>query len=147
MKGLLMITVLAIAVYSCDSKASDSKVSGAKAKQALEDTLNYTTAKWIDSLYDFGTVTKGEKVEMKFRVKNTGNKPLIISEARPGCGCTVADYTKEAIPPGGQGEVTGVYDSNRGVIGTVHKSIFVSTNTKGNTQHILIFSGQVKEKS
>jgi len=143
MKTILLMLVLATGIYACQSNAAKTD---AKGKDALNDTANYTEIKWEDSLYNFGTVEKGQEVKMTFRFKNTGTKPLIISDARPGCGCTVADFTKEAIPPGGEGEVTGVYDSNKGSVGNIHKSIFVTTNTKHNTQHILVFSGEVKEK-
>jgi len=146
MKTFLLLAMMAIGVYACQTNAAHNKALAAKGQDALNDTANYTEIKWIDSLYNFGSVEKGQQVKMTFHFKNTGSKPLIISDARPGCGCTVADFTKEAIPPGGEGEVTGVYDSNKGAVGNIHKSIFVTTNTKHNTQHILIFSGEVKEK-
>jgi hypothetical protein len=145
LKVLIFAAVLFVGMVACKNEASSNKPT-AESKKALADTANYTTVQWLDSIYNFGTVQKGEQVKMVFRCKNTGEKPLIITQARPGCGCTVADFTKNAIPPGGTGEVTGVFDSNRGS-GMVHKSIFVVTNTKHNTEHILIFNGEIKEKS
>ncbi|WP_207632824.1 DUF1573 domain-containing protein [Foetidibacter luteolus] len=146
MKTFFAVVMLSVALYACQGNASSSTSTApaANAQQALNDTTSYTTIQWIDSVYNFGTVTKGEQVKMTFKFKNTGNKPLIISSAKPGCGCTVADFTKEPVPPGGEGEVTGVYDSNRGILGTVHKSISVTTNTKNGVQHTLIFTGEVK---
>jgi len=63
---------------------------------------------------------------------------------RPGCGCTVADYTKAAIPPGGTGEINAEFDSNHGTTGEVRKSISVQTNTT-NPSPRLVFFGIVKD--
>jgi hypothetical protein len=70
---------------------------------------NFTTVKWNDTAINFGTVTRGEKVHIKYICTNTGNKPLFIYYVRPGCGCTVADYTKAAIMPGKTGEVNAEF--------------------------------------
>jgi len=43
---------------------------------------------------DAGTVAKGQVVDAVFVVKNTGGSDLIISDARPSCGCTVASFDK-----------------------------------------------------
>ena len=146
MKFLFLVAFLSIATLSCVGDSTKNAADEKKAHETLSDTANYTSIQWIDSLYDFGSVAMGAQVNMTFHFKNTGNKPLIITDARPGCGCTVASFTKQAIPPGGQGEVSGTYDSNRGSVGTIHKVIYVTANTKHNTQHILVFSGQVTEK-
>src|SRR5947209_8292829 len=50
--------------------------------------------------HDFGTVTEGQKVIHVYKVKNTGQAPLIIQNAAPSCGCTVPDWTKAPIPVG-----------------------------------------------
>ena len=87
----------------------------------------------------------GEKIKVVFRFKNSGTKPLVLAEVKAGCGCTVPDYTKGAIAPGAQGEVTGAFDSNKSHTGEVRKSIFVTANTHDKTNHTLIFTGLIKE--
>ena len=52
-----------------------------------------TTTMSFDELeYDYGTVTAGEKVQYAYKFKNTGSEPLIISNAKGSCGCTVPDW-------------------------------------------------------
>ena len=51
---------------------------------------------------DAGTVAKGQMIESTFVVKNNGAADLVISDARPGCGCTVASFDK-VIKPGAEG--------------------------------------------
>lgn len=128
------------ALYACDS-AETPKAAPANVDK---DSANFTTVQWVDTAVNFGTVTKGEKVHIKYTCKNTGDKPLFIYYVRPGCGCTVADYTKAAIMPGKTGEVDAEFDSNHGSVGEVHKSINVQTNTF-NASPRLTFTGTVND--
>jgi hypothetical protein len=139
MRTLLTISLLAILVVAC--KDDDKEL---KAKR-MSDPTTYTTIQWLDSIVHFDTITMGEKATVKFRFKNTGDKPLFITEARAGCGCTIPDYTKGAIAPGQGGEVTGAFDSKKAHAGIVRKSIFVTTNTQYETEHTLIFTGIINE--
>lgn len=124
---------------ACNSSGSTPE---AQPLDVGKDSANFTSVQWMDSLINFGTVTKGEKVHVVYKCKNTGTKPLFIYYVRPGCGCTVADYTKAAIPPGGTGEVNAEFDSNHGTAGEVRKTITVQTNTINPSPH-LVFTGTV----
>ena len=143
MKSFLLILVSGILLAStaCNN-GNSSNATGNNA--SAKDSANFTTAIWIDSLQNFGTVEKGKQVKLVFHVKNTGTKPLFITSANPTCGCTVADYTKNAIPAGETGEVAANFDSNHGSAGKIHKSIAVVTNTSPS-RTTLIFEGQVEE--
>ena len=141
MKQLLLVLAgVAIGFMACKDELKEEKKAEAKI---LNDSTNYTTVKWLDSAVNFGTIKMGEKILIKFRCLNTGNKPLIIVNARPGCGCTVANYTKEPIAPGAEGLITAEFDSNKAHGGTVSKYIMVITNTKNNSENNLMFSGEV----
>lgn len=107
------------------------------------DPANFTKVQWMDSIKDFGTINMGDSVRITFICKNVGNKPLLLTQVKPGCGCTVADYTHEAILPGGEGAVTGLFNSNRAHPGEVRKSIFVTTNTPDGINHTLTFTGKI----
>jgi len=136
---LLLFPIMLLAfIYSCNS----TETPQAPPPNVDKDSANFTTVKWNDTAINFGTVTRGEKVHIKYICTNTGNKPLFIYYVRPGCGCTVADYTKAAIMPGKTGEVNAEFDSNHGNPGEVHKSITVQTNTT-NPSPKLIFTGKV----
>ena len=141
--------VAALAMAACQSNSSgQSKAPTELDNQHRElDSANYTTIKWIDTLQNFGTVDKGEKVKITFKFENDGSKPLFITNVSPSCGCTVADYTKDAILPGKEGAVTGEFDSNHGSAGHIHKSIMVTSNSKNKPRSVLIFEGEVKDKS
>lgn len=138
---LIFPVLLLVAFYSCNSSASEQQQ--APPANVDKDSANFTSVKWSDTAINFGTVVKGEKVHIKYTCTNTGDKPLFIYYVRPGCGCTVADYTKAAIMPGKTGEINAEFDSNRGSVGEVHKSINVQTNTTPASPR-LTFTGTVK---
>jgi len=78
--------------------------------------------------HDFGTIVEGQKVTYVYKIKNTGQAPLIIQSAQPSCGCTVPKWSQEPIPVGGTGNVTAEFDSN-GKPGINNKTITVTANT------------------
>lgn len=94
-----------------------------------------TTIQWIDSARNFGNINEGQKLAISFRFKNSGSKPLVITSVKPTCGCTVADYPKEPIAPGKEGEITGEFDSN-GREGLQRKHLTVKSNTSPAEQDI-----------
>ena len=139
--AFFLLALTAITWSSCVSK--DPK--DAAAEKIMADTARYTNIQWIDSVVNFGSINMGEKIRIAFHFRNTGNKPLFLANVKAGCGCTVPDYTRGAIPPGGEGEVTGAFDSNKEHAGEVRKAIFVTTNTSNKKEHTLIFTGVIKE--
>lgn len=124
---------------SCTNKNANTSASNNKA---VNDSANYTSVQWEDSLVHFGTVKQGEKIHILFHCKNTGTKPLFIITVQPSCGCTVASYTKEAIAPGANGEVDAVFDSGHSNTPDVRKVISVTTNTTVASP-TLVFTGTV----
>jgi len=103
--------------------------------------------------YDFGNVKEeGGKVSGKFEFTNTGNQDLLLTNVKPGCGCTATDYTKTPVPPGGRGFINATYDPyNRP--GPFNKNIKVSTNEQkflddSNTAPYTIYiKGNVEKKA
>jgi len=102
-------------------------------------------AEFDTTSHDFGTVKEGEKVTFTYKIKNTGEVPLIIQSANPSCGCTVPTWTKDPIPVGGSGFVTAEFDTN-GKSGMNNKTITVVSNAWPKTQ-TLTFKANVIAKA
>lgn len=100
-----------------------------------------TTLALSESTYDFKDVKKGKVVDHKFEFTNTGKNPLIISAVKPGCGCTVPEYTTEPILPGKKGFVNLKFDSSS-FDGMQNKSAEVYANVE-NVPIRLSFSANV----
>jgi hypothetical protein len=91
---------------------------------------------------DAGTVAKGQMIESTFVVKNNGAADLIISDARPGCGCTVASFDK-VIKPGTEGKVVSSVDT-KNFSGPISKSILLVSNDPDRPQLNLFIKAMVK---
>ncbi len=77
--------------------------------------------------HDFGRITPDRKVAAKYRVSNTGNAYLNITQVRPSCGCTYTMLGKWSLAPGEATEVEAMFDP-KGLKGGVRKSIEVVSN-------------------
>ena len=105
--------------------------------------------KFENTTYDFGKIKEeGGKVTGKFIFTNVGNEPLELTNVRPGCGCTAANYSKGAIAPGEQGYIEATYNPyNRP--GAFNKNIRVTTNepkfleNDKATPHMIFIKGEV----
>ncbi|MGZ8854278.1 MAG: DUF1573 domain-containing protein, partial [Thermoanaerobaculia bacterium] len=105
-------------------KSEATATSKEKAAEKAADKAPRLTV--VESVKDFGTVPKGEKLDWSFVVKNTGNADLEILAARPSCGCTVADFDK-IIKPGQSGKVTAHVDTTN-FAGPIAKAVTIDTN-------------------
>ncbi len=122
-----MILIISCLFFSCDIRKNKSKSDVQAKDPSAEVFKDSTSVQMIDSVYDFGKVTDGEKVEYSFRFKNTGNHPLIVSNATASCGCTVPEKPEAPIQPGETGFIKVVFNS-QGRVGDVHKEITVKSN-------------------
>jgi hypothetical protein len=139
---VLICLVSTIFLFSCDVRRKDKVADDGlqRTEQALRDS---TTVELIDKTYNFGTITEGEKVEYNFRFKNTGKKPLIITNASASCGCTVPEKPEKPVMPGEISFIKVVFNS-KGKSGHQDKAIIVSSNVKPSFPDLML-SGEVKQ--
>lgn len=95
-------------------------------------------------VHDFGSLKYGADGTYIFEFKNTGNAPLIISNAKGSCTCTVPDWSKHPINPGETGKITVKYDTKRA--GVINKSVTITSNAVNESTKILRIKGDVSEK-
>lgn len=136
MRSLIVFAVV-LGFLGCQERTA--KTAGEQRMDPLKDSTNFTSIQWIDSIYqDLGTVKEGPEVEIAYKFKNTGDKNLIIENVMAGCGCTIVEKPKEPYTPGQTGTIRAKF-TTQGHIGTNEKSIYVTANTKGNTNKELKF--------
>src|SRR5258705_6385503 len=137
MKKMLIFLVAALSIMAC--KQRETKSAGEQTVNPIEDSANFTSIQWIDSTYkDLGTVKAGPEVEVAYKFKNVGNKPLIIANVQPTCGCTITETPKEPFAPGEEGMIKARFTTS-GHVGVNNKIINVTANTKGTTSYPLEF--------
>lgn len=95
----------------------------------------------VNATIDYGTIDQDSEPYRIFKVKNVGNEPLLITNARGSCGCTVperSDWTPP-IAPGETRDLRVRYDTHR--IGQFRKRVTLTTNAGEPT--ILTIKGVV----
>ncbi|MBR1769988.1 MAG: DUF1573 domain-containing protein [Bacteroidales bacterium] len=119
-KYLYILCFAPLLFFSCSEKEKGVDVSVIEEQAAI---------KFENDVLNFHTIRSGEKVTGSFKFKNVGKHDLVIGDVSANCGCTVADYPKEAIKPGKEGLISVSYDS-KGVQGMrIEKYVTVSSNT------------------
>lgn len=93
---------------------------------------------------DYGTIEKGADGVRVFEFTNTGNAPLLISEVKSTCGCTVPKRPEGPIMPGQTGEISVKYDTTR--VNPIRKTITVISNADTPTIALKI-KGEVVDPS
>ena len=127
MKKYWVFIISLIVLYSCDVRRKDKIADdGAQlTESALKDS---TEVQLIDSVFNFGTINEGDKVERSFKFRNTGKNALVISNATASCGCTVPEKPEQPVKPGETGIIKVVFNS-QGKEGHQEKTITVTANT------------------
>lgn len=90
---------------------------------------------------DYGEIAKGSDGVRVFEFTNMGEAPLVISDVKSSCGCTIPKKPDAPIMPGETGEIQVKYDTNR--VGPIRKAITVTSNADTPTK-VLKIKGTVK---
>ncbi|MCF8257844.1 MAG: DUF1573 domain-containing protein [Flavobacteriales bacterium] len=98
--------------------------------------------KFEKELHDYGTIEQGADGGTEFVFTNSGKEPLVISDAKGSCGCTVPEWSKEPIAPGQKGSIKVMYDTKR--IGNFQKTVTVTSNGS-EAPVVLTIKGLVNE--
>ena len=147
MKKLILTVSLLMFVFFV-TKAQDVVKPANAATPATQDVVkpadnpNAPEIKFETEVHDYGTIQKGADGNCSFEFKNVGKEPLILSNVRASCGCTIPTWPHDPILPGKTSKIDVHYDTNR--IGGFGKQITVSSNAKNSTV-VLNIKGTVLE--
>ena len=135
----LFVLALAVSTVSCKEKASKKVVADnvETASERDEVAKNLPIMSFEKSEHDFGPIEQGTPQETVFTFTNTGNAPLIITDAKSSCGCTAPDYPKNTpIAPGESGELLVKFNGSGQ--NQVTKTITVTANTEKGSELLRI---------
>lgn len=115
----------------------------AQTPQPAQQPANPNAAeiKFVSDVHDYGKIQKGADGNCEFKFTNVGKEPLIITNAKGSCGCTVPNWPKDPIKPGESGVIKVHYDTNRP--GAISKTVTVTSNAK-NSNVVLKIKGMVE---
>lgn len=124
--GMMFLAVVLFTVKAQDS--SPAQIGGAEISFEKET-------------HDYGKIKQHANGECEFTFKNTGTDPLLISNARGSCGCTVPTWPREPIAPGKSATIKVKYDTKR--IGAINKSVTIQSNAVNSPTKIIRIKGEV----
>ena len=141
MKKISLIALVSISLitFSCKEKATEKIENANVEAEAVRDaSANKMAVMSFDkTFHDFGQITQGTPQQTVFTFTNTGDAPLIITDATSSCGCTIPDYPKNTpIAPGQQGQM--VVNFNGSGQNQVTKTINVQANTANGSELLKI---------
>ena len=100
------------------------------APQAQSSTEVFDFDKYLKlskTTHDFGKLPQGPTASTEFTVKNISSEDVLIENVQPSCGCTVPDWTRTPIKPGGVGVIKAIYNT-QGRPGNFNKTLTIKTN-------------------
>lgn len=118
---------------------------------ALENKIGFNNGRedaavieFKEAYYEYGKIETGDIIEHEFEFSNTGKSDLFVLDVRTSCGCTIPEYSKEGIAPGGSGMVKIKFDSTDKA-GKQNKKMTVISNAKNRSENIYLY-GYVNDK-
>ena len=91
--------------------------------------------KVTDTKKNFGFVKKGEVVKITYTFTNSGNQPLVITDAKVECSCTTVDFPKQPIIPNQTGTITVSFDT-KSVYDRQDRTVEIISNAKNSIQRV-----------
>jgi len=149
-KGFLLLGAMTLVLFtSCKDDAS-KKVDIAKVEDAANrdaKATNFAAMTFDKTHHSFGTINEGDKVETVFKFENTGTAPLLISNIKGSCGCTVPnDWPRQPIAPGETGQFTVKYNSTNKP-NLKRNTVTITANTEKGSERVTIEANAIPDKA
>ena len=132
-----IITIIGALLFTVAGVSAQEK-SGVETAGGAEMTFE-------TEVIDYGTIPQNADGVRTFKFTNTGTAPLIISNAKGSCGCTVPTWPKKPIKPGETAEIKVKYATNR--LGPINKSVTVTSNATTPNKVLRIKGNVVKKET
>ena len=143
--SLLFFFVAVSLVVSAQTEETKKVATEKESTPAAEKTEKVgPKLKFEKETINFGTIVKDSDPFRTIKITNVGDEPLLITNARGSCGCTVPTVPKKPIAPGESAEMKVRYDTKR--VGKINKTVTLTTNEKAKTRTIRVV-GTINEKA
>lgn len=127
MKQLLLVFFALTLTLGLQAQNGVVKPAAPKV-EAAPATVGGPVIEVLNETIDYGTIAQDSEPYRVFKVKNAGDAPLLITNARGSCGCTVPERSDWTAPiaPGETRDLRVRYDTHR--IGQFRKRVTLTTN-------------------
>jgi hypothetical protein len=131
MKNVFLSITLALSTLATMAQDNAKPVGGSGPMISLDKEV-----------HDYGNIQQGANGTCEFVVTNTGDAPLILTNCKGSCGCTVPKCDTEPIKPGAKTTITVKYDTKRP--GAINKSVTISSNATNSPEKVVRIKGNVE---
>lgn len=137
MKKLLLLSVFSFLLAGISFAQTDEVAPSQEQEEVVPGPLLILES----DVLDYGTIAKNSEPLRTISFHNGGDEPLVISNARGSCGCTVPTWPKEPILPGESSVIEIRYATNR--TGSFSKKVTLTTNEQSSNKHVIQVKGKV----
>ena len=103
MKKIATLLALIMVTFTMSAQEKEQTVSDSNSPQITFES----------EVIDYGKIDLKADGLRVFKFTNTGKSPLVISNIKSTCGCTIPKAPKDPIMPGETGSIEVKYDTNR----------------------------------
>ena len=139
-KLFLTLTITSLVVFtSCKENAAEkiNQENVSKAAERDSQSIVFPNISFDKTEHDFGQIMNGTPVETTFYYTNTGKSPLVVTDIKSTCGCTVPQgWSKEPLMTGASSQFS-VKFNGKGANKT-SKTITLTTNTEKGLEQVKI---------
>ncbi|MCH4551200.1 MULTISPECIES: DUF1573 domain-containing protein [Aestuariibaculum] len=139
-KLILGLSALSLIAFTSCKENAAQKIEEANVIAAAErDAVasKFPKIEFNETEHDFGEIEKGTPVETTFTYKNVGEAPLVITDIKSSCGCTVPkDWSREPLAPGETAEFSVKFNGSGA--NKISKTITVTANTEKGSEIVKI---------
>ena len=132
---LCLITFTSCKQDNAAKKIEETNLVAAVTRDAV--VSKFPVLEFDKKEHDFGKIEAKTPVETVFSYKNTGEAPLVITDIKSSCGCTIPeDWSREPLAEGESGKFTVKFNGN----GTnkITKTITITANTEKGSEVVKI---------
>lgn len=115
------------------------------AQEKTNESQNGPVITFKDTNHDFGNIQYKGDGTYDFVFVNTGNEPLILTQPKASCSCTVPEWPRQPIMPG-ESNVIRVKYKNTDRPGRFNKYVTIFSNSVTNNEIKLYIKGNVMEQ-
>lgn len=141
-KIILSLSALCMVAFTSCKEDATSKIKSENVTQAAErDAVagDFPVITFDKKEHDFGEIENGTPVSTVFTYTNTGNSPLVITDIKSTCGCTVPqDWSKEPLAPGASSKFTVDFNGKGSPGSATSKTVTITANTEAGTETVKI---------
>jgi hypothetical protein len=139
-KIILVLSALSLVAFTSCKEDASKKINDTNVAIAAERDANsgkFPVLQFEETEHNFGEIEANQAVETIFKYKNTGDAPLVITDIKSSCGCTVPqDWSREPLAKGESGQFTVKFNGSGS--NSVSKTITVTANTEKGTETVKI---------